>query len=551
MFNENDTSVEAMKALGMTPTLSEATAPKTSELSGVAEWLEECKLDHLVPQIGSATVPELRKLVASSSRKQMLDHFRALNVDKLHERQALANSLTKALRHGRLGPDPEAEAKAAAAAAAAEAEAEAEAAAAAAAAAEAEAKAEADARRAAVPASAPTRSSVDVSDDGPRAAPFTRDAESTLRRFDAFHKRHAWKVLEPVDAVYGLSDLHADAAQNMNLLLRMEAQPNSALVIAGDAATDFAVFEKLLTMLVSKFKHVCYVVGNHELWSNPRRTAARPMWDGDWMKVEQPRDGLEKLLLLMESAVELGAHAYPVLVGTLPTAGSEAGGEAGGGDGGNSLGSGGSSGGGGVALVPLQSWFQPDFLGDGARSGMTPIMMAEFACPEWLEREKTADGTAVSRFFAKLNRCSMADVAGTPEASSVLPRGWPVVSFSHFLPEPGLHRGYNWLSDYEGSRALGAQVRELSAATRGAGCTHVFGHTHFSMDKTIDGVRYVQQPLGNPGERGNGWQIHCDEAAPYARVWPMRSRSFMEGRLPLHGSGSPAALPGGFARRQN
>jgi hypothetical protein len=96
-----------------------------------------------------------------------------------------------------------------------------------------------------------------------------------------------------------------------------------------------------------------------------------------------------------------------------------------------------------------------------------------------------------------------------------------------------------------------APVRELSAATRGAGCTHVFGHTHFSMDKTIDGVRYVQQPLGNPGERGNGWQIHCDEAAPYARVWPMRSRSFMEGRLPLHGSGSPAALPGGFARRQN
>jgi calcineurin-like phosphoesterase family protein len=99
-----------------------------------------------------------------------------------------------------------------------------------------------------------------------------------------------WQVLEPVDAVYGLSDLHADAAQNMNLLLRMEAQPNSALVIAGDAATDFAVFEKLLTMLVSKFKHVCYVVGNHELWSNPRRTAARPMWDGDWMKVAQPRD---------------------------------------------------------------------------------------------------------------------------------------------------------------------------------------------------------------------------------------------------------------------
>ena len=45
------------------------------------------------------------------------------------------------------------------------------------------------------------------------------EEERTLRRFDAFHKQHAWKVLEPVGAVYGLSDLHADAVQNMNVVM--------------------------------------------------------------------------------------------------------------------------------------------------------------------------------------------------------------------------------------------------------------------------------------------------------------------------------------------
>ena len=150
--------------------------------------------------------------------------------------------------------------------------------------------------------------------------------------------------------------------------------------------------------------------------------------------------------------------------------------------------------------------------------------MQEFDSPTWLKTQQAEDGAAVAKLFAKLNRCTMADVvAGSEEeeeAASVLPPGWPVVSFSHFLPERGLHRGYHWLENYEGSHALGRQVRELDAAAKGAGCTHVFGHTHFSMDKTINNIRYVQQPLGNPEERKNGWQIHCDESAPFAQVWP-------------------------------
>ena len=81
------------------------------------------------------------------------------------------------------------------------------------------------------------------------------------------------------------------------------------------------------------------------------------------------------------------------------------------------------------------------------------------------------------------------------------------------LPEKRLLK-FPSLSKIAGSVALKAQVAELKPDV------HVFGHTHFSMDKTIRGVRYVQQPLGNPQERSNGWQIHCDESAPFAQVWP-------------------------------
>jgi hypothetical protein len=114
------------------------------------------------------------------------------------------------------------------------------------------------------------------------------------------------------------------------------------------------------------------------------------------------------------------------------------------------------------------------------------------------------------------------------EPPAPLLRGWPVVSFSHFLPHPELHRGYRWLQHFEGSSILGEQLAALHAGT--ASATHVFGHTHFSIDITIENVRYVQHPLGNPHERTNGWQIHTS-AQPHgthalATVWSRTSESW-------------------------
>ena len=86
------------------------------------------------------------------------------------------------------------------------------------------------------------------------------------------------------------------------------------------------------------------------------------------------------------------------------------------------------------------------------------------------------------------------------EAAARQRAGAFVVSLSHFVPrqellpekralwQPNLHK-------VSGSLPLERQLRQLMPDL------HVFGHTHLNMDATIDGVRYVQWPLGTPRER--------------------------------------------------
>jgi predicted phosphodiesterase len=91
----------------------------------------------------------------------------------------------------------------------------------------------------------------------------------------------------------------------------------------------------------------------------------------------------------------------------------------------------------------------------------------------------------------------------TPTATGGAPDG-PlrpfIVSLSHMVPrqellpekrmllQPSLHK-------VSGSDPLEAQIRRLMPDV------HAFGHTHLNMDLTLDGVRYVQWPLGTPREQ--------------------------------------------------
>ncbi len=51
-------------------------------------------------------------------------------------------------------------------------------------------------------------------------------------------------------------------------------------------------------------------------------------------------------------------------------------------------------------------------------------------------------------------------------------------------------------------RAMAAATDRLESQLRAAGSgVHIFGHTHIPWDETIEGVRYVQNPLAYPHER--------------------------------------------------
>ena len=116
------------------------------------------------------------------------------------------------------------------------------------------------------------------------------ERERLLRRFDAFHRRYAWKRLEAVERVWAISDLHADVAVNRASLERLEQplpqplaqtlpqplhsitsrrverfragawleqvapRPTDALLIAGDVSHEPATLSWALSHLVSRWR---------------------------------------------------------------------------------------------------------------------------------------------------------------------------------------------------------------------------------------------------------------------------------------------------------
>ena len=112
-------------------------------------------------------------------------------------------------------------------------------------------------------------------------------------------------------------------------------------------------------------------------------------------------------------------------------------------------------------------------------------------------------------FFATLNASALTAAFETEHLT-----GRAVLTFSHFLPERALHRGYNWLGHVEGSDCLGEQVRGLRPDV------HVFGHTHWNLTERVGATRFVQHPLGYPRERQNeGYRLRTSDHRPAALAW--------------------------------
>ena len=75
----------------------------------------------------------------------------------------------------------------------------------------------------------------------------------------------------------------------------------------------------------------------------------------------------------------------------------------------------------------------------------------------------------------------------------------PLVTFSHFVPRPELVPEKRYLFVPALAKAVGSTFLERRVASLKPD-VHVFGHTHFGWDATIDGVRYIQAPVSYPHE---------------------------------------------------
>ncbi|EFN56980.1 hypothetical protein CHLNCDRAFT_21755 [Chlorella variabilis] len=280
--------------------------------------------------------------------------------------------------------------------------------------------------------------------------------------------------------VWAVSDIHTDYAQNLEWVRALAAGGGGSvaglsrdvLLVAGDVSDDLATLEKTLQPLVDAFAHVFFVPGNHDLWV---RRDERGQYDS-----------LEKLRRVQALCARLGVRTEPACVG-------------------------------GVWIFPILSWYhaswdrEPDVPGAHPISKARPgCVMLDFHVCSWASAPHLSPhNDSLALHFDALNEPAFSRALQEQAAAAGGARP-PVLSFSHFLPRQELLPEKRMLyqpnlAKAAGSDALEARVRRLRPLA------HVFGHTHFSWDAEVEGVRYVQWPLGYPQEHarrrggGAGW----------------------------------------------
>ena len=211
-----------------------------------------------------------------------------------------------------------------------------------------------------------------------------------------------------------------------------------------------------------------FTPGNHELWTE--RRASTPA-----------SDSVAKLGDVLSLCEALGVHTRPALVGAAPGATP-------------------------LWVVPLLSWYHTEFDTEPTLEAIAVppsyAIMTDFRACRWPPGVDPRRDD-VARLMDARN--DVAEAAWPPELLATLAqesraRKHPVVTFSHFLPRLDLCPEKRFLffpnlPQAVGSTFLGARVDALRPNM------HVFGHTHFACDTTLDGVRYVQAALAYPEER--------------------------------------------------
>lgn len=276
---------------------------------------------------------------------------------------------------------------------------------------------------------------------------------------------------------YCVSDLHAENEKSQNWVkdhCEMSIRdPDifSVLILPGDIGSEMDKLELIFDMVANNYDAVCYVPGNHEVWKKRGKNVA----NSSFCKLQEVLDL---------------AKSYNIYIGPLRIKFKNK-----------------SS----VLIFPLYSWYhtswdtEPDLV-DPTYVAVEKYMpfqykWSDFSLCEWPENIIKSNEFVTTSITQK-NNINLAKAFASlnePHLNEFLSQernpNETIISFSHFLPRQELCPEKRFLTEplltrVIGSDPLEAQIRRLKPHL------HLFGHTHIPMDLEIEGIRYIQWPLG-------------------------------------------------------
>eukprot|EP00602_Paraphysomonas_sp_CaronLab_P004285 CAMPEP_0185029206 /NCGR_PEP_ID=MMETSP1103-20130426/15373_1 /TAXON_ID=36769 /ORGANISM="Paraphysomonas bandaiensis, Strain Caron Lab Isolate" /LENGTH=278 /DNA_ID=CAMNT_0027563865 /DNA_START=500 /DNA_END=1336 /DNA_ORIENTATION=+ len=164
-----------------------------------------------------------------------------------------------------------------------------------------------------------------------------------------------------------------------------------------------------------------------------------------------------------------------------------------------------------VCVFPLQSWYHSGWDTEPEISHPLYVRAEELRRrsgatfdASWMDfRQCSWPGVASVNPSTKVEDLSLASQFGALNRRFLPPHKMrsqgTIISFSHFVPRQELMPEKKYLLEpllakVIGSDPLEKQIRQLQPDL------HIFGHTHIPIELTLDGIRYLQWPLGNPRE---------------------------------------------------
>mmetsp|Transcript_31368 Transcript_31368/g.51904 ORF Transcript_31368/g.51904 Transcript_31368/m.51904 type:complete len:421 (-) Transcript_31368:159-1421(-) len=263
--------------------------------------------------------------------------------------------------------------------------------------------------------------------------------------------------------ILAMSDIHIDKQENMNWLRDMADTGRfrkDVLILAGDVADNDDIMKTGLTLCAKAFRKVFFCAGNHDLWLSSTDS-----------------NSFEKMQRLLDLCERLGVETCPAFAN-------------------------------GAIIVPIVSWHHQSFDTEPDLKGWNGVIPAEkmnmdYHRTRWphnfsfMNESIAAFMDEFNDFNPRLQERNLNEVVQQLRAEHA---GAPTITFSHFVPRIELCVEKRFLFAPSLNKAIGSRFL-CKRVTAIQPDVHIFGHTHFGWDATINGIRYIQACLATPRER--------------------------------------------------